>query len=100
MFHLWGTSLHNQAIPTGILSNKLLLAKSFLYQPHYNALSSSECLHNSHLKKNKNKTTTHKQKTPSLSHPLPNRENPWKINIGIQINTKQVITPLQPKKKQ
>lgn len=48
-----GTSLHNQAIPTGILSNKLLLAKSFLYQPHYKAPSSSECLHNSHLKKNK-----------------------------------------------
>lgn len=82
MFPLWGTSLHNHAVPTGILSNKLLLSKSFLYQPHYNALSSPKCLHNLHPKKKtpENQHKTKQNKPPSLSHPLPNHDNPGKIS--------------------
>lgn len=82
MFPLWGTSLHNHAVPKGILSNKLLLAKSFLYQPHHNAFPPpNACIT---LIKNKtkiNKKNPHHLDTSIhfLSHPRLSLDNPEKI---------------------
>lgn len=70
MFPLWGTRLHNHAAPTGIRSNKLLLAKSFLYQLHHNALSSPESLHNSHQKRTKTKNKTPKNNNQEKQHDI------------------------------